>query len=166
MFAHSPSGLYLTLNRAYDPYSGRWLSRDPVGEHGGINLYAYVSDDPVNLTDPFGLDLTPPGGPNAPLPSPTQGSGNGGGTANCGNSGSAASGTTASGNVQVADMPPGAPGEGTAEPPCSGPLSDCQLGQPNPKLRMRGTRPTPFGNLCPDCYQKNYEGEGGGGFGS
>jgi RHS repeat-associated protein len=34
MFLHQPSGLYLTLFRAYDPYSGRWLSRDPAGEQG------------------------------------------------------------------------------------------------------------------------------------
>jgi RHS repeat-associated protein len=53
MFSHSPSGLYLTLNRAYDPYSGRWLSRDPAGEQtgGSTNFYAYVGNDPVNFTD-------------------------------------------------------------------------------------------------------------------
>jgi RHS repeat-associated protein len=57
MFIHSPSGLYLTKNRAYDPYSGRWLSRDPAGEEGGdsIDLYAYVGNDPPNNVDPFGL---------------------------------------------------------------------------------------------------------------
>jgi uncharacterized protein RhaS with RHS repeats len=55
MFSHSPSGLYLTKNRAYDPYSGRWLSRDPKNETGGINLYAYVDDDPTTGIDPLGL---------------------------------------------------------------------------------------------------------------
>jgi RHS repeat-associated protein len=54
MFIHSQSGLYLTLNRAYDPYSGRWLSRDPIGESGGINLYGYAGQEPVNRTDPSG----------------------------------------------------------------------------------------------------------------
>jgi plasmid stabilization system protein ParE len=39
----------------YDPYFGRWLSRDPSGEGGGLNLYGYVAGDPVNATDPFGL---------------------------------------------------------------------------------------------------------------
>lgn len=31
------------------------MSRDPIGENGGINLYGYVDQDPVNQTDPFGL---------------------------------------------------------------------------------------------------------------
>jgi RHS repeat-associated protein len=58
MFLHSPSGLYLSLNRAYDPYSGRWLSRDPAGEvAGGVDLYAYTGDDPINERDPNGLQL-------------------------------------------------------------------------------------------------------------
>jgi len=41
----------------YEVASGRaeWLSRDPIGEEGGLNLYGYVGNDPVNLTDPFGL---------------------------------------------------------------------------------------------------------------
>jgi RHS repeat-associated protein len=35
-YTHAPSGLNLTLYRAYDPELGRWLSRDPVGEPGSI----------------------------------------------------------------------------------------------------------------------------------
>jgi RHS repeat-associated protein len=54
-FWHAQSGLDLTLYRAYDPNLGRWLSRDPIGEDGGKNLYAYVDNDPVGLIDPFGL---------------------------------------------------------------------------------------------------------------
>jgi uncharacterized protein RhaS with RHS repeats len=34
----------------------RWLSRDPLGEVAGINLYGYVQNDPINEYDPFGLD--------------------------------------------------------------------------------------------------------------
>ena len=55
LFYHAPSGLYLTHYRAYDPVTARWLSRDPIGERGGVNLYAYVEGDPINYTDPRGL---------------------------------------------------------------------------------------------------------------
>ena len=54
-FQHRPSGLYLTWFRAFDPRLGRWLSRDPLGEPAGLNLYAYVGNDPINLMDPLGL---------------------------------------------------------------------------------------------------------------
>jgi hypothetical protein len=47
--------LYLTLYRVYDPRTGRWLSRDPIEEEGGFNLYAYVGGDPINYIDPLGL---------------------------------------------------------------------------------------------------------------
>lgn len=55
-YYHAPSGLNLTLNRGYNPYIGRWLSRDPIGEQAGLNLYAYVGNEPVRNLDPFGLD--------------------------------------------------------------------------------------------------------------
>jgi len=32
----------------------RWLSRDPIGEYGGINLYDYVLNNPALLYDPLG----------------------------------------------------------------------------------------------------------------
>src|SRR5262249_53301427 len=38
----------------YDPRRGRWLSRDPVGETVGTNLYSYAADSPPNLVDPLG----------------------------------------------------------------------------------------------------------------
>jgi RHS repeat-associated protein len=49
--------LVLTHYRAYDPQLGRWLSADPIGEAGGINLYEYVGGDPMNLLDPLGLEF-------------------------------------------------------------------------------------------------------------
>jgi RHS repeat-associated protein len=42
--------------RNYCPRWGRWLSRDPMGEEGGFNLYAYCGNDPVNRADPLGLE--------------------------------------------------------------------------------------------------------------
>ena len=54
---HKELGLVFTLYRAYDPVTGRWLSRDPIGENGGVNLYGYVSNSPLNLWDPLGLEV-------------------------------------------------------------------------------------------------------------
>lgn len=54
-WVHKPSGLNLTWHRAYSAELGRWISRDPVGEIGGSNLYAYVSNSPTNDADPWGL---------------------------------------------------------------------------------------------------------------
>ena len=47
---------------AYESASGRpeWLSRDPIEEEGGINLYGYVGNSPINRSDPLGLfDVDP-----------------------------------------------------------------------------------------------------------
>jgi RHS repeat-associated protein len=47
--------------RAYHPYLGRFLQRDPLGESASLNLYNYVFNNPVNATDPSGMWSPPPG---------------------------------------------------------------------------------------------------------
>jgi len=57
------TGLYHTPARYYSPRLQRFLSEDPLGLGGGdVNLLAYVANDPVNATDPSGLQVMPPGG--------------------------------------------------------------------------------------------------------
>ncbi len=46
--------LYYMRARYYDPELGRFLSEDPIGISGGLNLYAYAGNDPVNKADPTG----------------------------------------------------------------------------------------------------------------
>lgn len=41
--------------RPYDPNLARWLTRDPIGELGGDNLYGFVYNSPLNWTDPLGF---------------------------------------------------------------------------------------------------------------
>jgi RHS repeat-associated protein len=80
-YYHAPSGLDLTLYRAYSADLGRWLNRDPMGERRfevarnahfqnspalhppaeiteGPNLYAYVGNDPLQFMDPLGLSFS------------------------------------------------------------------------------------------------------------
>ena len=52
---HQASGLYYYGYRFYDPNLQRWLNRDPIGEVGGINLYGFVQNNPVDYQDSFGM---------------------------------------------------------------------------------------------------------------
>jgi RHS repeat-associated protein len=45
------NGLYYYRTRHYSPVLGRFLQSDPIGAKGGINLYAYAKNDPLNLVD-------------------------------------------------------------------------------------------------------------------
>ena len=54
-FNHSYSGLDLTPFRAYSSSLGRWLSRDPIAERGGLDLYTYCGQGPMSNRDPTGL---------------------------------------------------------------------------------------------------------------
>jgi hypothetical protein len=64
---HSRSGLNLTETRAYSANLARFISRDPIEEVGGVNLYGYIENDPINDSDPSGMLCLacfgwPPGG--------------------------------------------------------------------------------------------------------
>ncbi len=53
------SGLYDNRARAYNPRLGRFMQSDPIGQAGGINIYRYASNDPINRIDPWGLSDEP-----------------------------------------------------------------------------------------------------------
>ena len=55
--AHWPIGLYDYGLRMYNPKLGRFLSRDPIGHAGGLNLYQAFGGDPVNNQDLMGLQF-------------------------------------------------------------------------------------------------------------
>ncbi|OYV25462.1 MAG: hypothetical protein B7Z82_08355, partial [Halothiobacillus sp. 20-54-6] len=48
-------GLNLATYRAYSPSQGRWINRDPIGESGDTNLYAYAFNKSTTTVDPSGL---------------------------------------------------------------------------------------------------------------
>jgi RHS repeat-associated protein len=49
------TGLHYNWHRYYDPEIGRYLTPDPIGLDGGINLFLYAEADPISLIDPYGL---------------------------------------------------------------------------------------------------------------
>ncbi|TDR25012.1 RHS repeat-associated core domain-containing protein, partial [Hydromonas duriensis] len=57
------TGLHYNRHRYYDPHSGRFVSRDPIGLLGGMNVHAYAPN-PVEWIDPLGLYKGQPRTPN------------------------------------------------------------------------------------------------------
>ena len=54
-YQDAETGLLYYGYRYYDPITGRWLSRDPIGENGGLNLYEFVANKPTIAVDRLGL---------------------------------------------------------------------------------------------------------------
>jgi RHS repeat-associated protein len=55
------TGLHYNRARYYHPGLQRFISEDPIGLNGGINLYTYVGNNPISFTDPYGLCRDPGG---------------------------------------------------------------------------------------------------------
>ena len=68
-YADEEIGLCFTRFRAFDPEVGRWLSPDPLGLHGGWNLFAFDGAPSVDI-DPLGLAKHPPKPTPAATPAP------------------------------------------------------------------------------------------------
>ena len=50
------TGLYYFRARWYDPETGRWLSKDPIGINGGLNQFVAFDNNPVMFSDAFGMN--------------------------------------------------------------------------------------------------------------
>ncbi|UCV29105.1 RHS repeat-associated core domain-containing protein [Ferribacterium limneticum] len=76
MYHDKESGLFYNVNRYYAPWlGGRYISPDPIGLAGGLNLFGYANQNPLRFTDPNGLSPDPLGSssgstgfPRAPKP--------------------------------------------------------------------------------------------------
>jgi RHS repeat-associated protein len=55
------TGLHYNYFRYYDPATGRYVTPDPIGLEGGINLFLYVAGNPLRWIDPLGLVTWPTG---------------------------------------------------------------------------------------------------------
>ena len=69
-FAGQQGGYYdldqrsnVMTHRWYDPGTGRFVNRDPLGYGGGLNVYGYAGGNPITHSDPSGLQDPVPEGP-------------------------------------------------------------------------------------------------------
>ena len=53
-YQDAETGLLYYIHRYYEPITGRWISRDPIGEDGATNLYSFVLNDPNRSVDVLG----------------------------------------------------------------------------------------------------------------
>ena len=51
------TGWHYNWNRYYDPKIGRYITSDPIGHAGGLNLYEYASSNALRMMDPFGFEV-------------------------------------------------------------------------------------------------------------
>jgi len=65
-YTDDETDLVCYLHRYYNPSTGRWLSRDPIAELGGFNLYAFALNSPLNILDILGLGNYRIGSPTEP----------------------------------------------------------------------------------------------------
>jgi len=56
-YTDAETGLVLCTHRYYDPTLGRWVTRDPIGSNGGLNIYGYCKEDPVGNVDQSGFSV-------------------------------------------------------------------------------------------------------------
>lgn len=49
------TALHYNRYRYYEPKMARYVSRDPIGMQGGLNVYSYVRNAPVMRADPLGF---------------------------------------------------------------------------------------------------------------
>jgi RHS repeat-associated protein len=58
-YGDADAGMYLLTQRWYNPVVGRFVVRDPLKPPNQVNFFHYVSDNPIEYTDPSGMTIAP-----------------------------------------------------------------------------------------------------------